>query len=83
MTILRATMTALVLVCFMGATLPAAGQDARPAGKAAHQSHAKKRTQVARHAKPAAVRGPSASEQWMNRGSESSSGGGGGGGGGY
>ena len=58
MTIFRATMAALLLVCFTAAAVPAAGQDARRPGKTAHHStHAKKRTQVAPQAKPAASRG--------------------------
>jgi predicted small secreted protein len=78
MTIFRATMTALALVCFTAATVPAAGQDVRRAGKTAHHStHAKKRAQASPQAKPAGSR---ESEQWMNRGSESGAGVGGGGG---
>jgi hypothetical protein len=77
MSIFRATMTALVLVSFTGATLPAAGQDVRRAGKTAHSTHAKKRAQVSPQAKPSAARG--ANESWMDHGSASGAGGGGGG----
>jgi hypothetical protein len=74
MTIFRATMTALVLVCFTGATLPAAGQDVRPTGKTAqHSTHAKKRAQVSPQAKPSAAR--DANESWMDHGSASGAGG--------
>jgi len=78
MTIFRATMAALLLVCFTAAAVPAAGQDARRPGKTAHHStHAKKRTQVAPQAKPAASRGLSDSEGWIGRASATSSSGGG------
>jgi hypothetical protein len=59
MTIFRASMTAIALVCFTGAILPAAGQDARRQGKTAHHStHPKKRTHVGSPANPAAPRTP-------------------------
>ena len=79
MTIFRVTMTALGLAYFMSVTVPAAAQDVRRPGKTSvHTTHAKKRTPVGQ-AKSTAPRGPSGSEQWMERGSVSTGGGGGGG----
>ena len=75
MTIFRVTMTALTLASFISVTMPAAAQDVRRPGKTtAHSTHAKKRTSVGQ-AKPAAPRGPSSSEQWMEHGSATGGGG--------
>jgi hypothetical protein len=78
MTISSATMPALLLACFMGATSVAAAQDVRTA--AARSGHVKKQTRPAPQANTA-PRGPSDADRWMDR--ASASGGGGGGGGGY
>jgi hypothetical protein len=77
MAIFRVTMTALVLAGFAAATLPAAAQDVRRHGKAAHATHAKKRTAGAQQTRPAAARGMGNSESWMDHGSTSGAGGGG------
>ena len=76
----RVIMTTVALVGFTSATIPAAAQDVRQPGKAAaHAAHAKKRTARTQQTSPAASRGMSHNEPWMEHGSASGSGGGGGG----
>ena len=78
MAIYRAAITTLVFAGLIAATVPAAAQDVRRPGKAAaHATHAKKRTAGTQQTKPAASRGMSDNERWMEHGSSSGAGGGG------
>lgn len=74
----RVIMTTVALAGFIAATVPAAAQDVRQPGKAAaHATHAKKRTARTQQTRPAASRGMSGNESWMEHGSASGGGAGG------